>query len=68
MIQVDNEYAIKTIRSKKMLVWLGVGSIAMFFMAFTSAYIVLQADHFWGNGHPCRVCSALALASSLSAA
>lgn len=47
MIQVDNEYAIKTIRSKKMLVWLGVGSIAMFFMAFTSAYIVLQADHFW---------------------
>lgn len=30
-----------------MLVWLGVGSIAMFFAAFTSAYIVLQADHFW---------------------
>lgn len=34
-------------RAKKMLVWLGVASIAMFFMAFTSAYIVLQADHFW---------------------
>lgn len=35
------------IRAKKMLVWLGVISIAMFFLAFTSAYIVLQADHFW---------------------
>lgn len=34
-------------RAKKMLVWLGVASIAMFFAAFTSAYIVLQADHFW---------------------
>lgn len=34
-------------RAKKMLVWLGVASITMFFMAFTSAYIVLQADHFW---------------------
>ena len=34
-------------RAKRMLVWLGVASIAMFFMAFTSAYIVLQADHFW---------------------
>lgn len=34
-------------RAKKMLVWLGVASIAMFFGAFTSAYIVLQADHFW---------------------
>lgn len=30
-----------------MLVWLGVASIAMFFAAFTSAYIVLQADHYW---------------------
>ena len=35
------------IRAKKMLAWLGVASIAMFFAAFTSAYIVLQADHFW---------------------
>jgi cytochrome c oxidase subunit III len=34
-------------RAKRMLVWLGVASIAMFFAAFTSAYIVLQADHFW---------------------
>lgn len=34
-------------KAKKMLVWLGVASIAMFFAAFTSAYIVLQADHFW---------------------
>jgi len=34
-------------RAKKMLVWLGVAGIAMFFAAFTSAYIVLQADHFW---------------------
>lgn len=30
-----------------MLVWVGVAGIAMFFAAFTSAYIVLQADHFW---------------------
>lgn len=30
-----------------MLVWIGVAGIAMFFAAFTSAYIVLQADHFW---------------------
>lgn len=30
-----------------MLVWIGVASVAMFFAAFTSAYIVLQADHFW---------------------
>ncbi|MCF8459509.1 MAG: cytochrome c oxidase subunit 3 [Flavobacteriales bacterium] len=35
------------VRAKKMIVWLGVASIAMFFAAFTSAYIVLQADHFW---------------------
>jgi cytochrome c oxidase subunit 3 len=34
-------------QAKKMVVWLGVASIAMFFAAFTSAYIVLQADHFW---------------------
>ena len=36
-----------THRAKKMLVWIGVASVAMFFAAFTSAYIVLQADHFW---------------------
>jgi len=35
------------VRANKMLVWLGAISIAMFFLAFTSAYIVLQADHFW---------------------
>lgn len=46
-MMLDKEYQVKTDRSKKMLVWLGVGSIAMFFGAFTSAYIVLQADHFW---------------------
>ncbi|MGB1316884.1 MAG: cytochrome c oxidase subunit 3 [Flavobacteriales bacterium] len=34
-------------RAKKMFVWIGVASSAMFFAAFTSAYIVLQADHFW---------------------
>jgi len=37
----------KTHRAKKMMVWIGVAGIAMFFAAFTSAYIVLQADHFW---------------------
>lgn len=46
-MQQDIEYQNKSIRSKKMLMWLGVGSIVMFFGAFTSAYIVLQADHFW---------------------
>jgi cytochrome c oxidase subunit III len=46
-MMLDREYQVKADRSKKMLVWLGVGSIAMFFGAFTSAYIVLQADHFW---------------------
>jgi len=46
-MQTESEYAAKALRSRKMLVWLGVGSIAMFFGAFTSAYIVLQADHFW---------------------
>jgi cytochrome c oxidase subunit 3 len=34
-------------RAKRMMVWVGVASIAMFFAAFTSAYVVLQADHFW---------------------
>jgi cytochrome c oxidase subunit 3 len=34
-------------RAKKMLVWLSVASLSMFFLALTSAYIVLQADHFW---------------------
>jgi cytochrome c oxidase subunit III len=38
-------------RAKKMLVWIGVASIGMFFLAFTSAYIVLQADHFWVQNH-----------------
>ena len=37
----------KTAKAKKMMVWIGVAGIAMFFAAFTSAYIVLQADHFW---------------------
>jgi cytochrome c oxidase subunit 3 len=36
-----------TPRALKMLIWIGVASSAMFFAAFTSAYIVLQADHFW---------------------
>lgn len=34
-------------RAKRMMLWMGVASIAMFFAAFTSAYVVLQADHFW---------------------
>lgn len=38
-------------RAKKMMVWIGVVSIAMFFAAFTSAYVVLQADHFWVKDH-----------------
>tara|TARA_R110000868_G_scaffold110715_2_gene299624 strand:- start:330 stop:1043 length:714 start_codon:yes stop_codon:yes gene_type:complete len=46
---MENETKIKftNARAKKMLVWLVAASISMFFAAFTSAYIVLQADHFW---------------------
>ena len=43
----QSKMKFSTNQAKKMLVWLGVASIAMFFAAFTSAYIVLQADHFW---------------------
>ncbi|MCB0756679.1 MAG: heme-copper oxidase subunit III [Flavobacteriales bacterium] len=46
-MEENNEQTLKQERAKKMLVWLAVASIAMFFAAFTSAYIVLQADHFW---------------------
>lgn len=46
-MDINDEGRTRSDRSKKMLVWLGVLSIAMFFGAFTSAYIVLQADHYW---------------------
>lgn len=46
-MHTNDELKAKNVRASKMLVWLGVGSIAMFFGAFTSAYVVLQADHFW---------------------
>ncbi|MCF8256101.1 MAG: cytochrome c oxidase subunit 3 [Flavobacteriales bacterium] len=46
-MHTNEELKAKNVRAQKMLVWLGVGSIAMFFGAFTSAYMVLQADHFW---------------------
>jgi len=46
-MEENKDQSPQKLRAKKMLVWLGVGSIAMFFAAFTSAYIVLQADHFW---------------------
>lgn len=52
-----------------MLVWLGVASIAMFFAAFTSAYIVLQADHFWVQDKlptMFAVSTAIIVASSIS--
>lgn len=52
-----------------MLAWLGVASIAMFFAAFTSAYIVLQADHFWVQDElpsMFAVSTAILLASSLT--
>jgi cytochrome c oxidase subunit 3 len=34
-------------RSKVMLLWFGIISICMMFAGLTSAYVVLQADHFW---------------------
>jgi cytochrome c oxidase subunit 3 len=46
-MHTTEELKAKNVRASKMMVWLGVGSIAMFFGAFTSAYVVLQADHFW---------------------
>lgn len=59
----------KSNRAKKMLVWLGVAGVAMFFMAFTSAYIVLQADHFWVQDtlpHMFSVSTVILLISSLT--
>ena len=47
MMEDESKMKFSSDRAKKMVVWLGVASIAMFFAAFTSAYIVLQADHFW---------------------
>lgn len=47
MMEESTDMKQRKDRAKKMLVWLGVASIAMFFAAFTSAYIVLQADHYW---------------------
>jgi cytochrome c oxidase subunit 3 len=44
---MEEETQLQSNRAKKMIVWLSVASIAMLFAAFTSAYIVLQADHFW---------------------
>ena len=34
-------------RANKSLIWIGVASIVMMFAGLTSAYIVLQDDHFW---------------------
>ncbi len=42
----QDEIAVKN-RSKKMLLYIGIFSIVMLFGAFTSAYIVAQADNFW---------------------
>ena len=47
MMEESSDIKQRKNRAKKMFVWLGVASIAMFFAAFTSAYIVLQADHYW---------------------
>lgn len=44
---MENQEKAQQGRARKMLVWIGVASIGMFFAAFTSAYVVLQADHFW---------------------
>ena len=46
-MEEESKMKFSSDQAKRMLVWLGVASIAMFFAAFTSAYIVLQADHFW---------------------
>lgn len=33
--------------AKKNLMWVGIGSIVMMFAGLTSAYVVLQKDHYW---------------------
>ncbi len=41
------EEGARKIRSKKMLLYLTIFSICMFFAGLTSAFIVIQADTFW---------------------
>ncbi len=43
----DIEEGARKIRSKKMLLYLTIFSICMFFAGLTSAVIVIQADTFW---------------------
>lgn len=43
----QQEEKVKAIRSKKIMMWLGVVSIVMMFAGLTSGYVVLQADNYW---------------------
>ena len=43
----EDEYREQQNQANKSLVWVGVASIVMMFAGLTSAYIVLQDDHFW---------------------
>lgn len=45
--QEAQEEKEKAIRSKKIMMWLGVVSIVMMFAGLTSGYVVLQADNYW---------------------
>lgn len=43
----NTAFDLKSDRAKVMLLWFGIISICMMFAGFTSAFVVLQADHFW---------------------
>lgn len=43
----EEEYQEQQKRANKSLMWIGIASIVMMFAGMTSAYVVLQDDHFW---------------------
>jgi cytochrome c oxidase subunit 3 len=43
----DEEYQEQQKQANKSMMWIGIASIVMMFAGMTSAYIVLQDDHFW---------------------
>ncbi|MFB6305535.1 MAG: heme-copper oxidase subunit III, partial [Flavobacteriales bacterium] len=47
MTEEEKEYEQRLKKSKKMLTYIGIFSIIMFFAGLTSAYIVSQSSGFW---------------------
>ena len=43
----EDQYQVQQKQANKSLMWIGVASIVMMFAGMTSAYVVLQNDHFW---------------------